>query len=267
MDTGTLLDREDSRPIVPPGSQHAATLSDLRARALIGSESAIAELLTKLRYTLARRLRQRLPRDAADDVDDYTQEALWRIWTRLHECHASDERGLRAWAFTVAWRVAVADRRRRVPALSLHVRSEAMRHALARADTEAFDGLTEPQSVAFTGDAVPSDSAQPSTAPCDGPMAELLARLASDAQRHLSVSTQELLYTRLVERASWSELGARYGITAPAARRRYQRAQVSLRRYVLEDLRGIGEPQRSQAIIWLSSARAASTRGSLREPY
>lgn len=254
---------EDLRPSQDKTLPLRRTLADLRAATLAGSEIAAAHFLRDLRCSITRWLTRRLPYDAADDVDDYTQEALWRIWTRLRECHARDERGIRAWALTIAWRVAVADRRRRVRTIPLHDESALRRAGVDNAHIVRKSDASNVPIPALIDDTLDSDAASrswgavPSLAH-DGSTAELLARIASNAQRRLPTSTQELIYARLIEHVSWCELGRRYGITAPAARRRYQRAQHSLRRYVVEDLSRVCEPRRSQAVIWLSAVCATS---------
>lgn len=207
-------------------------LTALRRRILDGDCTSASLFVNRLQPMIARFLGRRLPKATLEDIEDYAQEAIWRSWVRLSECRAQDDSALCAWALTIAWRIVIADRHRRIVTVPL-----------TQADVLAV-GSAENQSQ------IPS-------------LAELLGRIACNAQLRLTPATQELLYVRLIEGARWKDIAVHYQTTLTAVRRRYQRAQAALRRSVITELHNVAEPVRSCAIIWLAdvarSRRFATT--------
>jgi RNA polymerase sigma factor (sigma-70 family) len=206
-------------------------LTVLRRCVLDGDSAATAPLVNRLQPMIMRFLGRRLPKAALEDIEDYAQETIWRCWLRLSECRAQDDGALCAWALTIAWRIVIADRHRRLVTVPL-----------AQADVVAV-GSAENQLQVPSLD-IPS-------------LAELLGRIACNAQLRLTPATQELLYVRLIEGARWKDIAVRYQTSLTAVRRRYQRAQATLRRSVITDLHDVPEPVRSCAIIWLSDVARA----------
>jgi len=118
----------------------------------------------------------------------------------LRGCSASSEAELRAWTGTIARRRVANLMRREEPRVGSAVPLTALR---GHAETTAAD--PSPNRLA------------------------LLAALANAVSK-LSPVQSRLLWMRLQADATWQEVGEDLGIGAAAAKRRYQRLTVSLRR-------------------------------------
>jgi RNA polymerase sigma-70 factor (ECF subfamily) len=190
--------REPKRAL--PGS-----LTSLARLAQAGSARELDCLLRRVEKPAYRYLVSRLVSapDAEDLARDLCQEVLIRAMTSLERCTFESDGRLLAWVLTIARNVLLDHLRR------TRVRPE------VRAD-------------------VPGTRAVPAASPGDETAtSHLLEALAAEALAEVPETTAELLRLRLVGGRSWKEVAAALGIAETAAKRRFQRAQVTLRRHIL----------------------------------
>jgi RNA polymerase sigma factor (sigma-70 family) len=176
-------------------------LDELRRSAVAGNERDANTLMEVLKGPLTGYLLGKLrDPDAREFIEDVLQETLMRIYSKLGSCRATESRMFVRWCLTIAGHCASDQFRRlnvegrRLQALDVTYRDSAPLNA-ANAD----DGDT-------------------------GMPAEVLQALAE-----LTVEQQSLLWHRVVCGEQWPEVGREHGITAGAAKRRYQRLRERLR--------------------------------------
>jgi RNA polymerase sigma factor (sigma-70 family) len=180
-----------------------------------GDPEALEQWVVALYPVVRRALARRLPRATQADLDDATQAGMARIAARARQCTASHDRGVVAWACTVAWHAALED-----------LRSGAVR--VARRSLPFDAPLRGP------GPNVPP--AETIAAPWDASVvddetdADELARRAVVALDALPPPIGVLFWMRLVEDATWPDIGRALGTSTSAVKRRFQRAQATLRR-------------------------------------
>ena len=237
------------------GRELLAWLEDARQ----ARDNALSRLLDALYQVALRWARHRLRGlpDGADDAFDVAQEVVIRISIRLDQCRATSDQEIVGWTIAITRR-AVADL----------LRAPAFRHEkLRRVSTESASG--ELDEVAFwtwieqeTGGgsdealhAFGSDMASDATKGVRQTSAGriLIQRAACSAYEALPEVTRQVVNARLVESESWRGIGDALGITADAAKRRYQRAQGGLRRSILEHVAELPECQRATAVFVLLS--------------
>jgi RNA polymerase sigma factor (sigma-70 family) len=191
-----------------------------------GDESALEEFLVRV-YRIARAfVRRRLPR-AADDVfvEDAAAETVSRVAHAFPRCRAKNEGEAVAWVLETA----------RNAAIDLH--RQELRDALAIA----------------LGDAeLASAAAAPSTSGIS-PAERALLDVLADTHDALPSDLQLLLWTRLIEGATWIEASERVGTTPSGAKRRYQRAQARLRRELTRRIHQLTAPKRDLVIERLAA--------------
>lgn len=184
-----------------------------RACASKQDEAALERLLAELFPKLVRFLFRRFDYepDAEELVKDLAQDALVHIATGIGECRATTDAQFLAWCFTIARNVAFDYLR-------------AMRDEFA-----ALRFVVDLENLAGQASFCEWEAAGVEQAPAERTLFSILDA-ATDV---LSETTAELLWHRLIEGATWQEIGERFGTSAAGAKRRYQRAQASLRREVL----------------------------------
>jgi RNA polymerase sigma factor (sigma-70 family) len=74
-------------------------------------------------------------------------------------------------------------------------------------------------------------------------VADPLLRLVLEAYEALPADTAAIFWSHLIGNETWEETGLAVGLTAGAAKRRFQRAQSSMRRHVLAALTRLAEPE------------------------
>jgi DNA-directed RNA polymerase specialized sigma24 family protein len=84
--------------------------------------------------------------------------------------------------------------------------------------------------------------------PADPDTLHVLARLAVDAQAVLSPEAAALVWDRVIDDVSWAEAAARHGTTPSGAKRRFQRAQRTLRRLLWDRAAALPEPARTAVL-------------------
>lgn len=182
------------------------------------ADIALEDLLTLLYAPVKRYCRARLydATDAGDVAADAAQETMIRVAKSLRTCTADTDRQVHNWALTIARRV-IIDIYRSVP------EGSATGHLAEEAFQGALFGISMSESVGRRHS-------------LSDPM-ECLLHTVVDAYDDLSETTAELVWWRLIMGAEWIELGERFGTSATAARRRFQRAQEVMRREVLSRVR------------------------------
>ncbi|MBK8059513.1 MAG: hypothetical protein IPK33_17145 [Gemmatimonadetes bacterium] len=195
-----------------------------------GDDAALERLLARLepplRRFLARRVRA-MGRDL-DFVQDAMQQSLVAIVLGLHGCRAQTDAELVAWALGVA-RNQLAE--------------------LLRREGPWSDSLDDDQAPVVVGESFHTSAGQ-----CDDvdPGLDVLLGVVGRISAALPAKAAALLWMRLIADYEWHEVGAELGISAGAAKLRFQRMQVSLRAHVREQLSELPEPERRSAQAWLT---------------
>jgi RNA polymerase sigma-70 factor (ECF subfamily) len=187
---------------------HPSSLTSLARLAQAGSAPELDCLLRRVEKPVYRYLVSRLVAapDAEDLARDLCQEALIRATTSPGRCTFDSDGRLLAWVLTIARNVLL----------------DHLRHARVHPELRA-DVLWE-RAVAAAPQ--PGDETAAS---------QLLEALAAEALSTVPEATAELLRLRLrlVAGRSWKEVAEALGIAKTAARRRFQCAQITLRRHIL----------------------------------
>lgn len=161
-------------------------------------------------------------------AEDVLHDALLLVATRAHQCRATTDRAAMKWMFSVAR-----------SALSDALRHNGPHHL-------SLDDEQSPPDPSQTFDESIGHRAEGS------PGLEILLRLVVDAGLTLSADDATLMWMRLIADEDWATIGAAFGISATAARRRFQRAQHSMRRRVLLALWALPTAKRDSARAWLN---------------
>lgn len=259
MRSATVHARNDDGPCPSAGRRACARPTRIPAPTFIlpvfleargGSPDAVERLLHQIYPAIERFLMRRLDSRvlAARLHEDILQEALFRIIRGLPTCRAETEGACWAWLLRVAWRAALDTID--VPELELTV----LRSALTQGP-DYEDSIAYREWVRLAEDRPPDDPYH------------VVCQLAVASQECLSRESQSILWARLIEGATWSEIGAAIGTTESGAKRRAQRALRTLRRELLSRVEQLPEPNRAAAARVLATfgndgatARRANTR-------
>lgn len=160
-------------------------------------------------------------------AEDVLQDALLLITLRAHQCRATSVRSAMSWMRSVARSAITEAMRREGPP-----RSSLDGQRSAGAAVQSFD-----ESIGRRPE-------------CTAGM-ETMLRLTVDASLALSPQDATLLWMRLIAEEEWSDIGLALGISATAARRRFQRAQRSMRRRVQHELSSLPPGAHAAARDWL----------------
>jgi RNA polymerase sigma factor (sigma-70 family) len=218
-----------------------AALSQAVVGARSGDADALESALALLHPVISRFLARRFVHgaDLHDFVADVAQNALIRIARSLPNCRATEAGQIRAWALEAA-RSAALD----------YLRSPSSGMALLRRATQLDAPAAE--ALLWSEWQRPDDDD-----PTSASAATVLCRFAVEAQSRLSTAQVQLIWSRLVDRASWAEIGEEYGTTPAGAKRRYQRAQNMVRKMVLRSVAAVPEPERTRLTRFLSNCGVA----------
>ena len=194
--------------------------------AAAGDERALERLLAAIYAPVVGFLYRRFDREreAEELARDLAQETLVHVAMGIGRCRAQTTPEFLAWAFEIA---------RNVGRDLLRARGEELRMLRFAAEVEEISLVADPgvgQSPDGAGDAT----------------ARALSEIVSGVTEVLPDATLRLLWIRLVEDGTWSEVADRLGTTAAGAKRRFQRAQATLRRKVLCLIEALPEPERSR---------------------
>jgi RNA polymerase sigma factor (sigma-70 family) len=228
--------RGDPSAVPPPnrrgngdrdGGASDETIVALVRRAQAGDRTALNAVAQWLYPVVDEALRWRARRLPPADREDLTQAAVARAAERLARCDAADVHGVRAWARAVAWRLYLEDWRTGASAVAR--RSVPLYPDDTAADPRGATGWVGRGDERNAGSAFGARGATEARIDDEGPVAAL-ARAAVDALDQLPRPVGLLFWMRLIEEASWSEIAAAFGTTTAAVKRRFQRAQATLRR-------------------------------------
>jgi RNA polymerase sigma-70 factor (ECF subfamily) len=192
--------RRSAEAITPRSITGVAQLIPAAAE---GDAAALGELLAALLPIAERYTRPFLAsrRDGYDAHQDLLQEWTVRVLRALPNCRATEDEQLVDWALAIARRT-----------VAQFYRTE-WSHMSGREDIADC-------SIDVYGQATPEDETDP----------ESELRLAlREAYANLSTSAAEICWMRLVQGASWEEVGVAFGTTTSGAKRRFQRALGRLR--------------------------------------
>ena len=221
---------------IPPYRDDVLASLLLRAKNDGSTGSAQDAFLRRIREPVLLFLRGRLadPR-LAPFVDDVVAEVMVRIFRHFRKCEATTDREVVAWALKIAHN----------EALRL-LRKHPFRYALLLGDDDPANFGPKYSSGKWRfptfGTYVPSQDEALSS---EG-MVELL-RVLETAESSMDPTLQRLLYLRLLEDATWFEVGASLKISAAAAKRRFQRAQAALAKKVKEGIDQLPAAKRDAA--------------------
>lgn len=187
-------------------SEDPPSLAELGRLAQAGCAPALDSLLRAIERPLYRYLvcRVMAAPDAEDLAHDLCQETLIRVAAALGRCTFTSDGRLLAWLFTIARNVLL----------------DHMREVRGRAEVR--------------GELYWARSVAPGPLPgSDAPRPDLLETLAAEALAAVPEPTADLLRLRLMGGQSWKKVADTLGIAETAAKRRFQRAQSTLRRRIL----------------------------------
>lgn len=203
-------------------------LADLGRRARGGDHDALNQLLQAVQGHVRRYLSRRLfaVPDGEDLARDLGQEVLVRTAAALSRCEFDDDRRLMAWVLTVAKHLLID-----------HIRAERARGEVL--PEKQMDALAARASLARwqAGPAGPAPSA---------PLAAAVAR----AVAAMPEATRELLRLRVDTGCTWKKVAAALDTTEAGAKRRFQRAQATLRVRVRQALDEMSSKEQTMLPGW-----------------
>ena len=241
--------RPATAPAAAPG--HGATVQvtivtvETVAHAREGDHDALNTLLRHVRPMLLRyATRAALSAGGSRDVaEDIVQETLVRMVRHLGRCAADSPGRFHAWALAIARRV-VLD----LHGAPLHETSP------ARLSLDTLDAVS-PQQVlgeeTSAGGADEGEAHRPTHDDVGHDVRAPHARLVHVTLRHLATLSEtvvRILWWRALEQATWADIAGRVGSTPAAVKRRFQRAQHSIRRAVLAEAAWLSPSERRRLI-------------------
>lgn len=219
---GDSLERSSARPILVP------LMEQMRAGGA-SYQSAVPTVIRHVEPGIRAFVRRRATRIGRDDafVDDVVQDTLALVATRGQQCRATTDREAMAWMLCVA--------------------------QTALADTLRRDGPPQESvdDARFDVDMTVSFDESIGRRPVASPGLEILLRVAVEVSGELSAADATLLWMRLVAEEDWAAVGASLGISATAARRRFQRMQQGMRRRIRAALQSLPPDAQRIAHQWL----------------
>jgi RNA polymerase sigma factor (sigma-70 family) len=224
-----------SAAVVSPPEDRTISVHALMVRARgIGdaADQALEDFLTALCPPLRQFARGRVRgwADANDVAEDVVQEALIRIAKAVRECRAETDAQVLGWARTTA-RHALIDMYRS-PGSGLAARQLAQ---------ELIDDMAG--YAATQGEEAPDRSS---------PALASLLKVVMAAYGDAVEATGELFWWRLIMGLEWSEIAERFSTSAAGAKRRFQRAQETLRREVVRRVDLLPAAERHEVLALLT---------------
>lgn len=212
------------------GTYKDGQLADDLRRARSGEDDALEDLLGLLRPILLRYARRQVESDTECDelARDLVQESLVHIIRGLPSCQATGDPQIRAWALTILRNICIDHFRNR------HTRIPTVRIEVVR-DDSITDEVLEQEAV-WRSDTETSRGRR------------ITHRLLHETIRALSPSAQLLLRLRIEQGASWREIAADLHLTRSAAKRRFERLRLCLRRDILNRLGRLREADRAAVL-------------------
>lgn len=196
------------------------------------ADAALENLLTALcgpiRRFAAGELRGHI--DAGDIVEDLVQETLIRLAAAVRSCRATSDGEIVSWARTTARRALID--MYRSPSSGLAARQFAQE--LVEEMTEF--ATTQNQDVAAL----------------NSPVMSCLLTIMMGAYNDAVETTGELLWWRLIMGLEWTEIALKFSTSAAGAKRRFQRAQDTLRREVMRRVGALPVCERGEVLALLA---------------
>lgn len=216
--------------------RHADTLTAIVQRAQAGDADALEVLLLRLRPAVLRYLARRFPRiDATDAVEDVAQDTLLRVAERIARFRGTTDGELYGWTFAVARNLALEELRRAPPGAQVAPHSVPLA-ALQFSDTASRDPA---------GDDLDMRSAH----------AEQMSRLAVEGYDALPADTALLVWHRVIQGLAWAEIADVHATTPAGAKRRFQRVQQTLHRYILARVAAYAPDDAASLLAWIERVR------------
>lgn len=205
-------------------------LVPLLRRATAGDDAALQTLLSEVAVPLRRFLRHRVWDHSGREVllDDLVQESLLRIYGSLHACAAETDGQFLSWCLAIA-RSALLDHLR-VYQRQLLLLDAGMDIEAAAGNVSAWEWKQEAEGSSALS---------------------VLLQVLQKMEAQLPADTSTLLWLRVQNSASWSEVGVALGTTEAGAKRRYQRVQRTLRKAVLRRVHDLPPAERDVILAWL----------------
>lgn len=222
-----------------PDACPTLSVQELLASAQGGDERALEQFLVRIQGPVVNFLRRRLHEPGVERfVEDVVAEVLFRVFRHHEQCDARSDRAVMAWVLTIAHNEALRLLERHPFRYSVLIGDLDP----SRVDTRSkARGSVPPRQETYHAAQEPSRSSG---------LAALLEVL-EQVDRGIKPELARLLYLRLVEDRSWSEIGSVLGIAPSAAKLRFQRAQRSLAKRVLQGVAELPAPKRSAATEFL----------------
>lgn len=198
------------------------SLAELCRLAAAGDAAALDAVLRATQEPVHRYLARRLARcpDGDDTAGDLRQEVLLRAAAALPRCEFENDRSVVAWILRITRHVLVD-----------HLRAERRRHPPVSG--EGLELLAERAALV-----------QWQSGHHAHPGGELMDEVTARAMSGLPRQTAELFRLRVQLGCTWPEVAAALDTTAGGAKRRFQRAQVALRKRFLTALDTLPEAER-----------------------
>lgn len=200
------------------------------------SSAALSDLLRRVREVIVRYSRRQLQSrpDADDLAEDISQQASIRVARSIMACRATTDEQFVSWVLTVAKHVIVDE-----------VRSPSRQVVVGRADDDmkGIAAIYSHDAWVHEWDDLPQG-------------AELtLARLICAAYERLPSRTANLVWSHIIHHATWAEVAVASGTTPAGVKRRYQRAECTLRRLILQEIETLPTEERRSVLDALATRR------------
>ena len=219
-------------------------------RAREGDGSALTAVLVELRPLILRVAQHRLVRQhqsAYDLAEDLTQLTLLRVVAGLPQCRAETPAQLIRWTLTIVNR-ALLDLYRD-PLSELSECRLSIDTVVSDREHPSVAGDVAETALSDIGHTETGEDGAAVSGSGDGVIVlRMLCRAALEPLDHMN---REILWLRAVSRASWPEIATTLGVTETAAKRRYQRLQVRLRRDVARRVQALPARQLTSVLMEL----------------
>ena len=200
--------------------------------AIAGDPSALEALLPRAYDPVRNFLRRRLGAngDLDEVISDITQDVLLHVAQGIRSCQARTLPQFMAWVLAIAKHTMVD-----------HLRSPRgdfffRRLAEESVDLEDLAGIPTPSAAVLA----PSGTSQ------------TLLRLVFEAYSAMPAQTAELMWYHLVAGMGWHDAADVFGTSPAGAKRRYQRAQETLRRTVYQRIHSLPPDERARVLEHLA---------------
>lgn len=237
-----LVGGTTSPDMVEISPTEADPLFQLLERAQEGDAPALEELLVRIQAPALAFLRRRLRDPRLEPfIEDVLAEVLIRVYRHHQKCRAQADREVVAWVLSIA-------------------RNEALR-LLERRPLQygVLLGDRDPATVGRSASGSPMAPGRQAYHPVEEEPTrsrglKVVLSILKEVEEEAQPELKRLLYLRLVEGHPWEDVGEAFGISASAAKRRFQRAQISLAKQVMRGIQKLPGSARRAALDFLGRA-------------